>query len=193
MYDKRAEQRAIRCGILGRMQALESALLCIEGISDIDFDIDIYGDYEVSHVILVPRYTLDVERPDYYDARKAQLHAILNVCEMHDLHSSGDRIEDQGNHWYIVRTCGQSWPRFLDDEATRRWLERHAGEYENPAAMTPAMLADACTYCRSVDNPFARELIMRAGNYREFVWATDDAEKGKVLRAAAKSFGITLV
>ena len=89
MYDKRAEQRAIRCGILGRMQALESALLCIEGVSDIDFDIDTYGDYQVSHVILVPRYTLDVERPDYYDARKAQLRFILNVCEMHDLHSSG--------------------------------------------------------------------------------------------------------
>lgn len=111
MYDKRAEQRAIRCGILDRMQALENDLLKIDGISDIDFDIDTYGDYDVSHVILVPRYTVDVERPDYYDARRAQLHQVLDVCEKHDLHSSGDRIEDYGHHWYIVRTCGQSWPR----------------------------------------------------------------------------------
>ena len=44
MYDQRAERRAIACGIQGRMQALENDLLQIEGISDIDFDIDTYGD-----------------------------------------------------------------------------------------------------------------------------------------------------
>ena len=110
MYDKRAEQRAIRCGILGRMQALENDLLKIDGISDIDFDIDTYGDYDVSQVILAPRYTIDVERSDYYDARRAQLRQVLDVCENHDLHSSGDRIEDQGEHWYIVRKCGVTWP-----------------------------------------------------------------------------------
>lgn len=110
MYDKRAEQRAIRCGILGRMQALENDLLKIDGISDIDFDIDTYGDYDVSQVILVPRYTIDVERPDYYEARRSQLQQVLEVCSKHDLHSSGDRIEDYGHHWYIVRTCGKTWP-----------------------------------------------------------------------------------
>ncbi|MBQ8708543.1 MAG: hypothetical protein IJ523_10690 [Succinivibrionaceae bacterium] len=193
MYDKRAEQHALRRGIRGRLQALENDLLQIEGISDIGFDIDIYGDYCTSQVILVPRYHIDVERPDYFDARKAQLHAVLDVCEKYDLHSSGDRIEDQGAHWYIVRTCGQSWPVYRNDDITRRWLVDHDGLLDDVKAMTPRRLAEACTYCRDVDNPFARELVTRSGNLREFLWATDDAAKCKVLRAAAKSFGCVLI
>lgn len=193
MYDQRAERVALRRGIRGRLQALENDLLQIEGISDIDFDIDTYGDYDVSHVILVPRYHIDVERPDYYDARKAQLHAALDVCEKHDLHSSGDRIEDQGAHWYIVRTCGKTWPVYRNDDVTRRWLVDHDGLLDDVKAMTPRHLAEACTYCRNMDNPFARELVTRSGNLREFLWATDDAAKAEVLRAAAKSFGSVLI
>ena len=112
MYDKRAEQRAIASGILDRMQALEDDLNRIDGISDIDFDIDTYNPYDrIFHVVLVPRYFVDVRRDDYFDARAAQLQKVLDVCEKHDLHPSGDRIEDMGQHWYIVRTCGESWPR----------------------------------------------------------------------------------
>ena len=192
MYDQRAERRAIACGIQGRMQALENDLLQIEGISDIDFDIDTYGDYEWSHVILVPRYTLDVERPDYYDARKAQLDQVLNVCERHDLHPSGDRIEDQGCHWYIVRSAGKSWPVFKNDTATRRFLSRCQGEYDDPKAMTPQKLGDTLTYCRFIDNPYAVELVTRAGLHGNFSRATTELEKGVIIRAAASSFGFKL-
>ncbi len=111
MYDKRAEQRAIASGILGKMLALEDDLNQIDGISDIDFDIDTYNPYDrIFHVVLVPRYFVDVRRDDYFDARAAQLQKVLDVCEKHDLRPSGDRIEDMGQHWYIVRTCGESWP-----------------------------------------------------------------------------------
>ena len=116
MYDKRAEKRAMRCGILHHMEALENDLLEIDGISDVGFDIDTYGDYDVSHVILVPRYHVDVERKDYFDARHSQLQQIIAVCDKHDLHDSGDRIEDYGAHWYIVRTCGSSWPKSKDTD-----------------------------------------------------------------------------
>ena len=192
MYDQRAERRAILCGILGRMQALENDLLQIEGISDIDFGIDTYGDYEWSQVILVPRYTLDVERPDYYEARKAQLDQVLNVCERHDLHPSGDRIEGQGRHWYIVRSTGKSWPVFKNDDVTRRFLFEHLGEYDDPKAMTPQKLGEIITYCRHMDNPYTVELVTRAGLQAHFSRATTEAEKGKILRAAASSFGMML-
>lgn len=55
MYDKRAERKAKEFGILDKMQELEADLLKIEGVSDIDFDIDNYEDCH--QVILVPRYT----------------------------------------------------------------------------------------------------------------------------------------
>lgn len=193
MYDKRAEKRAEQCGILYRLQALENDLLKIDGISDIDFDIDTYGDYDVSHVILVPKYNVDVRRQDYYEARRAQLNAVLAVCETYDLHSSGDRIEDQGAHWYIVRTCGSSWPRFKDDFVTRRYLLNHAEELQDIGSMTPAQLADAGTYCRSVVNPFSMELVKRAGYTLEFERASTDEDKARTLRKAAKeAFGIIL-
>ena len=54
MYDKRAETRAAKLGILDKMQALEKELLEIEGISDIEFDLDNYPD--LHQVILIPRY-----------------------------------------------------------------------------------------------------------------------------------------
>ena len=58
--------------------------------------------------------------------------------------------------------------------------------------MTNNALADACTYCPSIDNPFARELIRRAGKSLDFDRAADDAERCKLLRACAASFGIIM-
>ena len=111
MYDKKAERQAAQFGILDRMISLEEDLLKIEGVSDIDFDIDNYE--ECQQVILIPRY--DVPRGggtgSYYRNRAKQLAEIIQVCENHGLLNSGDRIEDYGEHWYIVRNCGIGWPR----------------------------------------------------------------------------------
>lgn len=108
MYDKRAERQAVEFGILDKMQALEADLLRIEGVSDIDFDIDNYD--EIPQVILVPRYCVPLDE-NYYKNRGKQLAQIIQVCENHGLLNSGDRIEDYGEHWYIVRKCGTGWPR----------------------------------------------------------------------------------
>lgn len=43
MYDKRAERQAKEFGILDKMQELEVDLLKIDGVSDIDFDLDCYS------------------------------------------------------------------------------------------------------------------------------------------------------
>lgn len=108
MYDKRAERQAAELGILDKMQQLEADLLKIEGVSDIDFDIDNYD--EIPQVILVPRYNVPLDE-NYYKNRGKQLAEIIQVCENHGLLNSGDRIEDYGEHWYIVRNCGIGWPR----------------------------------------------------------------------------------
>ena len=115
---ERTENQASRYGLLDRLKALENDLCRLEGISDIDFDIDTYNPYDqIYHVVLIPKYFVDVRRDDYFNSRSRQLQAILDTCETHDLHPSGDRIEDMGEHWYIVRCAGKSWPRFSGTEA----------------------------------------------------------------------------
>ena len=81
---------------------------------------------------------------------------------------------------------------FYDDLVTRRWRERHEGEYDDVSTMTNNALAEACTYCPSIDNPFARELIRRAGKLQDFDRAAEGVERFKLLQSCAKSFGIII-
>ena len=83
---------------------------------------------------------------------------------------------------------------FKDDFITRRYLENHLDELLDVQAMSPGDLATACTYCNKLDNPFAQELVKRAGMSHENAWAIgDDSEKARVLRSAAARFRITLI
>ena len=120
MFDKRAERIAHECGILDRMEALEADLMKIEGIVEVPFDLDNYGDDGMYQVILVPKYDIDVRREDYFAARKQQRIAIIETCLHHDLFPTGDRIEDYGEHWYLVRQCGMTWPRVNRDFGERK-------------------------------------------------------------------------
>ena len=118
MFDKRADRIAAQCGILDRMEALEADLMKIDGIVEVPADLDGYAD--LHHVILVPKYDIDVRRDDYFEARKQQRQAIIETCLRHDLLPTGDRIEDYGEHWYIVRRCGKTWPKIGTDAEGRK-------------------------------------------------------------------------
>ena len=110
MYDKRAEVLAAKFGILDKMQNLENALLDIDGISEIKFDIDNYPD--LRQVILIPRYEVRSCCDSYFIRRRSQLEQIISTCLEHGLCGSGDMIEDYGEHWYIVRDCDRTWPAY---------------------------------------------------------------------------------
>jgi len=103
------KRQADRFGILSRLQQLESDLLQIEGVEEITFDVANYD--EIPYVIILAKYNIPVSAEDYYARRKAQLVAIFEMCRKHDLFPSGDRLEDYGEHWYIVRKTGKTWPR----------------------------------------------------------------------------------
>lgn len=109
MYDKRTEQAAARLGILQRMQRLEEDILAIGDIVRVEFDISDYP--EIPYVILIPKYNIKPDRDDYWEARYRQKEHIRAVCYEHDLHPTDDLWEDMGEHWYIVRRCGPTWPR----------------------------------------------------------------------------------
>ena len=118
LQDKRSEKDAIRYGILDKMESLERDLMKVEGIVSVDFDIRDYGDpalWRYPQIILVPKYNIPVTWETYFDDKQQQLENIRGVCLSHDLYSSDDIIEDYGNHWYIVRNCGKTWPRINPD------------------------------------------------------------------------------
>ena len=105
---EREYNTAKRFGVLERMEELESALLNIDHVVSVDFDIDGFWD-NIRQVILVPEYDVPVSLPNYYEVRRVMLNRIINVAHQFGLWQSGDTIEDYGKHFYIVRNCDNSW------------------------------------------------------------------------------------
>lgn len=97
-------------GILEKMKELERELLKIEGVPEIDFDLDGFWS-DIFYMCLIPKYEIPISTPDYYEQRRKRLRKILDVCAKFDLSPSVDRIEDYGEHWYIVMRCGNAWRR----------------------------------------------------------------------------------
>lgn len=96
-------------GILDRLQAIEAKLLKLPTITDVDFDVDNYD--EIHQVIILAHYDIPMNDRNYYSLRHNTLGYILLTCAQHDLWFSGDRNEDMGEHWYVVRNIGDTWPR----------------------------------------------------------------------------------
>lgn len=108
--DERTLKTAEQFNILNKLQEFEKDLLKIEGVSDIQFDVDGFYD-DIYYVILIPKYSIPVELPvnDYFAARREQLNEIFKCCLQHGLKPTEDRVEDYGEHWYIVRKCDATW------------------------------------------------------------------------------------
>lgn len=101
-------------GILDRCKALEGDLLKIKDIVPDKFDDGIPFDLtgflsNIHQVIIVPKYDIRADRDDYWEARKQLRENVVALAEKYDLHPSGDSIEDQGEHFYFVFSCGKSW------------------------------------------------------------------------------------
>ena len=78
------------------------------------------------------------------------------------------------------------------DRITRKFIENHSDELSDIAAMTPAQLCEASTYCDDWENPFTKEIVSRAGSLRRYQEAHDKSERIKIIKSAAKSFNIQL-
>ena len=114
----RTMRSAEHFGLLDRLRALEAKLLKLKYIDDVDFDVDNFD--EIPQVILIPHYTVPVDDPSYFSLQQNTLANVLITCGNFDLWPSGDAIEDMGEHWYIVRRAGESWPRRVRWEETSR-------------------------------------------------------------------------
>lgn len=82
-----------------------------------------------------------------------------------------------------------NWRR---DSITRRYVTDHETVLSAPESMSPAMLAEAATYCRVVTNPYVEELVKRAGLWEKYLSASE-IDRANIIQRAAKSFNILLV
>ena len=83
--------------------------------------------------------------------------------------------------------------RWRKDGITDRYVNVNSNTLHVPGEMTPQQLAEATTYCKNVENPFARELTVRAGTEDKFLGAASLDEKRRIVVKAAKAFKIKLV
>lgn len=110
MKDNRHLRTAVTYGIKEQCEKLETELLTIDGVTDIDFYLDSFYD-NIRYVIFVARYDVASELPyeTYFSEMRRIKQAIIDICTNNDLHPTGDAIEDYGHHFYFVRRCGKEW------------------------------------------------------------------------------------
>lgn len=99
MLNERNRRTAQHHGILPLVEKLQADLMAIEGVEDVDFDLDGFWD-NIPYVILLPKYNITGD--DYFKRRRVLLTKILYEAENNGLFRTEDRIEDYGQHFYIV-------------------------------------------------------------------------------------------
>lgn len=99
MLTGRHKRTAEKCGILDLVETLQTRLLALDYIDDVEFDLDGFCD-NIPYVIFLPKYHIPWE--NYYQHRRELLNKILKIASDLGLKRTKDRIEDYGQHFYIV-------------------------------------------------------------------------------------------
>lgn len=99
MLNERNRKTAELYGILPLVEKLQANLMAIEGVEDVDFDLDGFYD-NIPYVIFLPKYSIAGD--DYNKRRMTLLTKILYEAANIGLFRTGDSIEDYGEHFYIV-------------------------------------------------------------------------------------------
>lgn len=100
MLNERNRKTAEIHGILPLIEKLQADLLALEGVEDVDFDLDGFWD-NIPYVIFLPKYNIP-SGDDYFKRRRILLTKILYEAQNNGLYRTEDSIEDYGQHFYIV-------------------------------------------------------------------------------------------
>lgn len=104
----RTIKTAERFDILAKVEKLEAELLKVDGVIEVDFDIDGFYD-DIRHVIFLTKYDIPVTLENYFEARKNLIRNVLEVAKNNGLKRTEDSIEDYGEWFYFVTSCGDRW------------------------------------------------------------------------------------
>lgn len=108
----REKKIATRYGLLNRLALFEKQLLAIPGITGDGVDMDLDGWLDgICQVIIVPSYHIDAPVLQWFQDRAAMIEKINKVAAPFGLHRTPDRLEDYGEHLYIVYGCDVTWPK----------------------------------------------------------------------------------
>ena len=80
-----------------------------------------------------------------------------------------------------------------NDGITRNFKKEHGEILNDPSKMEIGDLANACTYCKVWDNPYARAIIKRAGLYDRFDSTRNLKHRKEIFDKACEGFGIKIV
>ena len=105
---ERELRTAIKFNIIDKVEKLEKELLEIEGVTEVDFDLD--GFYDDMHqVIFLTKYDIPVASENYFELRKKLINDVIKVANDNGLRRTEDRIEDYGEHFYFIMKCWKEW------------------------------------------------------------------------------------
>ena len=105
---ERTLNTAKRFLILDRVKIFERQLLEIDGVAEVDFDLN--GFYDgLNQVIFLTKYDIPVALKNYHEVRKQLINDVLKVAKTNGLNRTEDRIEDYGEWLYFVTSCGNRW------------------------------------------------------------------------------------
>lgn len=101
---------AIKFNIIDKCKKLEKELLQIEGITEVDFDLDGFYD-NMYQVIFVAKYDIPANLDNYFEVRKQLVKEVIQVATNNGLTRTEDRIEDYGEHFYFVFKHDNTWKK----------------------------------------------------------------------------------
>lgn len=105
MLRERDRKTAELFGLTGHLEKLKADLLNIDGVEDVEFDLDGFYD-NIHQVIVLAKYRIPENRYGHYcQSFREILSGILSVLQSNGLTRTRDAIEDYGEHFYIVTSC----------------------------------------------------------------------------------------
>lgn len=106
MLRKKEQRTADNFGITELVENLKDALLAIQGVVSVEFDLDGFWD-NMNYVIILTGYEIPLD--NYFPARRQMVDSIISTAVAHGLTRTEDRIEDYGAHLYFVFSCDKRW------------------------------------------------------------------------------------
>lgn len=105
---ERELETAKKFAIVGNVEKLQKELLQIDGVVDIDFDLD--GFYDNMHqVIVLVKYDIPATLEKYFEVRRELKNNVIKVAKENGLSKTEDRIEDYGTWFYFVFKHDKTW------------------------------------------------------------------------------------
>lgn len=79
-----------------------------------------------------------------------------------------------------------------NDGITRHYKKDHADILNAPSRMSISDLATTCTYCNNWDNPYAKEIVRRAGLQAPYNNSRSSNHKREIFNKACAKYGIRM-